>query len=66
MQIYRRTDYGNLVRFSVLDTRQYRSNQVHDDKDSPQDSETADPSRTITGDDQEKWILDGLDSSPTA
>ncbi|HJE89508.1 MAG TPA: alkaline phosphatase D family protein [Dietzia timorensis] len=66
MRIYRRTDYGNLVRFSVLDTRQYRSNQVHDDKNSPQDAETADPSRTITGDEQEKWILDGLDPSPTA
>ena len=65
MTIYRRTDYGNLARFSVLDTRQYRSDQLHDDKSSPQDAQTADPSRTITGDEQEKWILDGLDSSPT-
>lgn len=64
MRVYRRFDYGNLARFSVLDTRQYRSDQLHGDTNVPQDAETADPSRTITGDEQEKWILDGLDRSP--
>ncbi|WP_333618285.1 alkaline phosphatase D family protein [Dietzia sp.] len=66
MTVFRRFDYGDLARFSVLDTRQYRSDQLHGDKDSPQDEQTADPSRTITGDEQEKWILDGLTDSPTA
>lgn len=30
------------------------------------DASTADPSRTITGGEQEKWILDGIADSPTA
>ncbi|CAM4028958.1 alkaline phosphatase [Tsukamurella strandjordii] len=60
IRMYRRFDFGDLARFSVLDTRQYRSDQANDDKASPQDAATADPARTITGAAQEKWILDGL------
>lgn len=60
LRMYRRFDFGDLARFSVLDTRQYRSDQANDDKDSPQDATTADAARTITGAAQEKWILDGL------
>jgi phosphodiesterase/alkaline phosphatase D-like protein len=58
MQLYRRLTYGRLAEFSVLDTRQYRS---HDDGGwrAPSDA-TRDPNRTITGNVQEKWILDGL------
>ncbi|WP_328857500.1 alkaline phosphatase D family protein [Williamsia herbipolensis] len=63
VQAYRRFDFGDLARFSVLDTRQYRSDQVNGDNDSPQDAQTADPRRTITGARQEKWILDGLGNS---
>ncbi|MGZ8179190.1 alkaline phosphatase D family protein [Williamsia sp. SKLECPSW1] len=63
VQAFRRFDYGDLVRFSVLDTRQYRSDQVNGDTDSPQDAQTADPRRTITGARQERWILDGFSSS---
>ena len=63
VQAFRRFDYGDLVRFSVLDTRQYRSDQVNGDTDSPQDAQTADPRRTITGARQERWILDGFASS---
>lgn len=65
LTIYRRVDYGDLARFSVLDTRQYRSDQLHGDKDHALDAETADPARTITGPEQEKWLLDGLAGSPT-
>nr|WP_296776913.1 alkaline phosphatase D family protein [Rhodococcus sp. (in: high G+C Gram-positive bacteria)] len=64
MKVYRRFSFGDLVDFSVLDTRQYRSDQAHGDGEHSQDSETADPSRTITGAEQEKWILDGF-SSPS-
>jgi alkaline phosphatase D len=57
MQIYRRLDFGDLVRLSVLDTRQYRSDQV------PTEQEANDPSRSMTGDAQESWLLSGLRSS---
>lgn len=62
MTVYRRFSFGDLVDFSVLDTRQYRSDQAHGDGEHAQDAETADPSRTITGAAQEKWILDGFAS----
>lgn len=64
VQLYRRLRYGQLVDFQVLDTRQYRSNQVAEGAWVAPDEESRDPSRTITGDRQEKWILDGLGSSP--
>ncbi|MBM7243345.1 alkaline phosphatase D family protein [Rhodococcus fascians] len=62
MKVYRRFSFGDLVDFSVLDTRQYRSDQAHGDGEHAQDAETADPARTITGAAQEQWILDGLAS----
>jgi len=61
MQIYRRLDYGSLAQFHVLDTRQYRSNQVGSGFPSgPRDPQALHPSRTMTGDAQEQWLLDGL------
>ncbi|WP_182345772.1 alkaline phosphatase D family protein [Tomitella gaofuii] len=63
MRLYRRYDYGNLASFSVLDTRQYRSDQAHGDGQHVQDKVTADAGRTITGGEQEQWILDGFDRS---
>ncbi|MBY6685040.1 alkaline phosphatase D family protein [Rhodococcus sp. BP-149] len=62
---YRRFSFGDLVDFSVLDTRQYRSDQANGDGEHAQNAETADPSRTITGAAQEKWILDGFGSGAT-
>ncbi|SNT43188.1 alkaline phosphatase D family protein [Rhodococcoides kyotonense] len=64
MKVYRRFSFGDLVDFSVLDTRQYRSDQANGDTEHAQNAETADPSRTITGAEQEQWILDGF-SSPS-
>jgi len=55
-QLFRRATFGDLVEFNVLDTRQYRSRQVPE-------SQAADPSRTMLGDEQERWLLDGLDRS---
>ncbi|AYJ50961.1 alkaline phosphatase D family protein [Rhodococcus sp. P1Y] len=65
MKVYRRFSFGDLVDFSVLDTRQYRSDQANGDKEHAQNAETADPSRTITGAEQEQWILDGFSSPST-
>jgi phosphodiesterase/alkaline phosphatase D-like protein len=59
MQLYRRIRYGRLAEFSVLDTRQYRSDQAYGDGTKAPGPETKDPARTITGDAQEKWLLDG-------
>jgi phosphodiesterase/alkaline phosphatase D-like protein len=63
MRLYRRLAYGRLAEFSVLDTRQYRSNQVAEGAWVSPDDESRDPSRTITGDVQERWVLDGLAAS---
>ncbi|MGP4023378.1 alkaline phosphatase D family protein [Actinomadura sp. 3N407] len=59
MQLYRRIRWGRLAGFHMLDTRQFRDDQGCGDgyKDCP---EAADPKRSITGDAQEKWLLDGF------
>jgi alkaline phosphatase D len=64
MQLYRRLRYGRLAELSVLDTRQYRSDQVGSGFPSgPRDPQALDPARTMTGDQQEQWLLDGLGRS---
>ncbi len=64
MAIYRSFDVGVLARISVLDTRQYRS--AHTCL-GPQErlwaapcAEAADPHRTMTGPDQERWLLERM------
>ncbi|WP_326598737.1 alkaline phosphatase D family protein [Streptomyces sp. NBC_01803] len=58
--MYRRLRFGRLVELHVLDTRMYRDNQVcGDGTESGCDAERSDPSRTILGDTQERWLLDG-------
>ena len=65
MVLYRRLDYGNLARFHVLDTRQYRSDQLTENfPGGPQHPDVYDPSRTLMGDEQEQWLFQGLGSSP--
>ncbi|MFC6827004.1 alkaline phosphatase D family protein, partial [Halopelagius fulvigenes] len=57
LPLYRRFTIGDLVEFNVLDTRQYRDDQVHS-------SEAAkNPDRTILGDEQEAWLVEGLRNS---
>ncbi|MFC5748792.1 alkaline phosphatase D family protein [Actinomadura rugatobispora] len=59
MQLYRRIRWGRLANFHMLDTRQYRDDQGCGDgyKDCPA---AVDPQRSITGDAQEKWLIDGF------
>ncbi|GAA1589514.1 alkaline phosphatase D family protein [Actinoplanes couchii] len=59
MQLYRRLHWGRLATFHMLDTRQYRDDQGCGDgyKDCPA---TYDPARSITGAEQEAWLLDGF------
>lgn len=64
LQLYRRITYGNLATFNVLDTRQYRDDQANGDEfGSAPSAETRDPNRTLTGREQEQWLLDGLAGS---
>jgi alkaline phosphatase D len=59
MRLYRRVDYGDLLRFNVLDTRQYRNVQVATDGKAFEDDR-----RTLMGGRQERWVADGLRDSP--
>ena len=56
MQLYRSLSYGNLARFSVLDTRQYRSDQPCGDRNKPLCEGVFDPAATMLGSEQEDWL----------
>jgi len=60
MRLYRRFYYGRLAQFDILDTRQYRSDQAYGDGWQYPGPESEDPSRTLTGATQERWLLDGF------
>ncbi|WP_344943217.1 alkaline phosphatase D family protein [Sphaerisporangium flaviroseum] len=62
MQLYRRVRWGRLATFHMLDTRQYRDDQGCGDgyRDCPA---AVDPARTITGAEQESWLLNGFRES---
>ncbi|MVA75888.1 alkaline phosphatase [Auraticoccus sp. F435] len=58
MRLYRRVRYGRLLDFSMIDTRQYRDDQL---EDCVGDCEARrDPGRTMLGEAQERWLVDGL------
>ncbi len=63
MRLYRSFSYGDLANFFVLDSRQYRDDQANGDTSSPQTEESLDPSRTLLGAEQEKWLAEGLSGS---
>ncbi|MFC6592645.1 alkaline phosphatase D family protein [Deinococcus lacus] len=66
MQLYRRFGFGRLARFSMLDTRQYRSDQPCGDGFQPPAHcpARAAENGTLTGPEQERWLLEGLANSP--
>ncbi|MGW3289262.1 alkaline phosphatase D family protein [Streptomyces sp. NPDC001002] len=57
IQMYRRLEFGQLARLNVLDTRQFRSNQA------TSQAGAQNPSLTMLGAKQKKWLLDGLHGS---
>ena len=72
MRIYDRVQFGNLLQFSLLDGRQYRSQEAcyGPPKKGGGHLETRqgcpelfDPARSMIGLDQERWLFDGLASS---
>jgi len=60
LRLYRRLQFGNLLDLSVLDTRQYRSDQVCGETGKPDCPARVDPSRTMLGPAQERWLFDNL------
>lgn len=63
MRIYRRLRWGDLTTIHLMDTRQYRDNQACGDHRQAGCHARLDPHRTITGDRQERWLLDGMGRS---
>lgn len=64
MDLYRRISFGRLAEFSILDTRQYRTDQPCGDGYQPFCEGIADPRATMLGQAQEAWLCDGLTASP--
>ncbi len=60
MRMYRRLQFGSLIDLSLLDTRQYRSDQACGDGFQRQCAEALDPRRTVLGAEQERWLFDNL------
>ncbi|HEX8781129.1 MAG TPA: alkaline phosphatase D family protein, partial [Nocardioides sp.] len=64
MLLHRRLDFGTLASFHVLDTRQYRSDQLTEAfPGGPLHPGVNDPSRTLMGDEQERWLFANLERS---
>lgn len=63
MQIYRRLRFGSLVDLTVLDTRQYRSDQACGDGTRTGCADALDAKRTMLGDEQERWLFENLASA---
>jgi len=63
LRLYGRYGFGDLADIHLLDTRQYRSDQVCDVSEyvSPDCAARHDVGRTMTGSNQQAWLLDGLE-----
>lgn len=60
MRLYRRLQFGNLIDLSVLDTRQWRSDQPCGDGLRTNCAGRLAPSQTMMGPEQEGWLFDNL------
>jgi alkaline phosphatase D len=61
--LYRRFTVGDLAEFSLLDTRQYRTDQPCGDGVQLQCADALSEAQTMTGPNQERWLLQGLERS---
>ena len=72
LNLFRRAAWGDLATFHVLDTRQYRHDQIVQCTQAQRDPASGycpgqlDPARTILGAEQRAWLLDGLATAPAA
>jgi alkaline phosphatase D len=60
VRIYRRLRFGRLLEVNVLDTRQYRSALACGGQDSTDCAAAHEPSRTMMGGEQERWLFKNL------
>jgi alkaline phosphatase D len=63
LHLYRSLSFGSLASFFVLDTRQHRTDQPCVDEITAPCPAVNDPTATILGETQERWLLDGLSGS---
>ena len=63
MKVYRKIDFGQLARFYLLDTRQYRSDQPCGDGIKSVCGNVFDEDATMLGNEQEQWLFDNLANS---
>jgi alkaline phosphatase D len=63
VRLHRRLSYGSLADFTMLDTRQYRSDQACGDGESASCDARFDSDRTMLGGKQKRWLLNGFSSS---
>jgi alkaline phosphatase D len=63
LRIYRRLNYGRLVEFSMLDDRQYRTDNPCGDGESLRCAAALDGDYTMLGHRQEQWIARGFEQS---
>lgn len=72
LQLYRRVGFGRLLKVHVLDTRQHRSAGAPEGCELDQridgycPATLADPERSITGNRQRDWLINGLTGSRSA
>lgn len=67
-RIYDRTVVGNLIELNRLDVRSYRDKPVcelNEHRHFEPCDEVENPGRSLLGEEQEKWLLDGLGTSKT-
>lgn len=64
LKMFRRLNYGNLVRLHVLDTRSYRSDQLCRAPDEFHCRPGNEPGETMLGQMQERWLAEGLTGDP--
>jgi alkaline phosphatase D len=63
IRLYRRLQFGSLIDLSVLDTRQFRSDQACTGVPTSDCRAAAAPDRTMLGAEQEKWLFEQLPSA---
>ena len=63
LHLYRPFDYGRLLTLSMLDGRQYRSQQACNGRAGPRCLEALTEARTMLGHVQERWLADRFDDS---
>ena len=63
VQMFRRFEIGDLIRFNVLDTRQYRTGTVCKGKTTDLCPDGINEMHTMLGEHQENWLNDGFKST---